>query len=115
MAPSLICRQWRGRLPTGREDAYLDYFRQTGAVDYNAAAGCVGYELRYREVGDGTTEVTTISWWVSAAHIAAFAGPDIATARYYPRDAEYLVEMPPTVDHFRVADRGPEGSSIGGD
>jgi hypothetical protein len=46
-----------------------------------------------RDLGDGRTEVLTVSWWVSRAAIIGFAGSDIEAAVFYPEDDEYLVEM----------------------
>ena len=40
-----------------------------------------------RDLGDGTSEVTTLSWWIDMAAIRAFAGEDVEIARYYPEDA----------------------------
>ena len=35
--------------------------------------------------------------------IRAFAGEDLEKARYYPEDADYLLELEPTVTHYEVA------------
>lgn len=34
--------------------------------------------------------------------IQAFAGPDVEKAVYYPEDAEYLLEMEPSVAHYEA-------------
>ena len=44
-----------------------------------------------RDLGDGRTEVLTVSWWESRAAIIGFAGSDIEAAVFYPEDDEYLV------------------------
>lgn len=55
-----------------------------------------------RSLGDGTTEVTTLSWWESLDCIKAFAGDDLEMARYYPEDDRFLLEKPLKVEHHRV-------------
>ena len=47
-------------------------------------------------------EVFTLSLWDSYEAIKAFAGDDISKARYYPKDAQYLLEFEETVQHFDV-------------
>lgn len=55
-----------------------------------------------RDLGDGTTEVVTLSWWTSIEAIKAFAGEDHERARYYPEDDRYLLEKPEGVEHSDV-------------
>ncbi|MEO8367163.1 MAG: hypothetical protein ABI538_13260 [Pseudoxanthomonas sp.] len=35
--------------------------------------------------------------------IEAFAGSDIARAKYYREDVDYLLECEPTVEHYEVS------------
>ncbi|KAF1715644.1 antibiotic biosynthesis monooxygenase, partial [Pseudoxanthomonas yeongjuensis] len=35
--------------------------------------------------------------------IAAFAGNDIAQAKYYREDVDFLLEFEPTVEHYEVS------------
>jgi heme-degrading monooxygenase HmoA len=55
-----------------------------------------------RDLGDGTTEVATMSWWDSMESIRGFAGDRPELARYYPEDDRFLVERPEFVDHAEV-------------
>jgi hypothetical protein len=55
-----------------------------------------------RDLGDGTIEVSTMSWWDSLDSIRAFAGDDPTRARYYPEDDAFLVERPEHVEHSTV-------------
>jgi hypothetical protein len=50
-----------------------------------------------------------ISLWESWNAIRSFAGEDIERARYYPQDAEYLLELEPKVTHYEVVDTGTTG------
>lgn len=55
-----------------------------------------------RDLGDGTTEVVTLSGWTSIEAIKAFAGEDHERARHYPEDDRYLLEKPEGVEHSDV-------------
>ncbi|SDH31918.1 hypothetical protein [Bosea robiniae] len=55
-----------------------------------------------RELHDGTTEIETLSWWVSTEAIIAFAGADFERARYYPDDGRFLLSKPEFVTHYEV-------------
>ena len=56
-----------------------------------------------RDLGDGRTEVVTLSWWVSLEVIQGFAGADISRAVFYPEDDDFLVGREDTVTHYTVA------------
>ncbi len=98
----VILRRWHGRLRTAQEAEYLAYLNRTGAVDYGKTPGNLGFQIVMRALGDGTSEVTTLSWWESMEAVKAFAGDEPEAARYYPEDDRFLVERPPYVDHYRV-------------
>jgi heme-degrading monooxygenase HmoA len=61
--------------------------------------GNLGFQMLLRDLGDGTTEVVTLSWWTAIEAIKAFAGEDHKRARYYPEDDRYLLEKPEGVEH----------------
>jgi len=98
----VILRRWRGLIRTGDRDAYRDYIAGTGGADYAATPGNLGYQMLFRDLGDGTTEVTTLSWWSSLDAIRAFAGEDIELARYYPEDDHFLLARPESVEHHII-------------
>lgn len=106
-----ILRRWVGKIRTADEAAYVSYIEATGLADYCRTPGNLGAQMLMRHLGNGVTEVTTLSWWTSEDAIRAFAGDDIQTARYYPEDDRFLVERPLHVDHFRVVARGAAGSA----
>ena len=111
METKYIVRRWSSRIRTSDEDAYGDYVRATGLSDYQATAGNFGAQILMRRIDDGTTEVTTLSWWRSMDAIEAFAGRQPELARYYPDDDRFLLEKPLHVEHHQViasiGDRGP--------
>lgn len=49
---------------------------------------------------NGVTHFHLLTFWDSIESIQAFAGTDIDKARYYPEDADYLLELEPTVIHY---------------
>ncbi len=98
----IILRKWHGRIRTADEAEYLDYVASTGASDYGSTDGNLGYQMLVRALGDGTSEVTTLSWWRDMDAIRAFAGPEPERSRYYPEDDRFLVEHPEFVEHHRV-------------
>jgi heme-degrading monooxygenase HmoA len=56
-----------------------------------------------RDLGDGRTEVVTLSWWETLESIKGFAGDDISRAVFYPEDEGYLLDRDVTVTHYVVA------------
>ena len=76
--------------------------RATGLEEYRATPGNLGCQMLLRPLGDGSTEVTTLSWWRSMEAIRGFAGDDAERAVYYPEDERFLLERPLTVEHHRV-------------
>jgi len=98
----VILRKWTGRIRTTQENEYVDYIARTGLEDYGRTPGNLGFEMLLRELGNGETEVTTLSWWTSIESIRAFAGATPELARYYPEDDRYLLQRPLHVEHHRV-------------
>lgn len=98
----LILRKWTGVIRTADEGAYVAYIEDTGLSDYAATPGNRGVQMLLRALGDGRTEVTTLSWWDSLDAIRGFAGEDIDLARYYPEDDQFLLARPEHVEHHRV-------------
>ena len=99
----MIVRMWRGWVRTDRLAEYVDIVERTGMSDYRQTPGNEGAQLLTRDLGEGRTELITLSWWSDIDHIKAFAGDDIDKARYYPEDHAYLLDREATVAHFEVA------------
>lgn len=98
----MIARIWHGAVPAEKADTYMQYLQKTGVPDSRATPGNRGvYVLRRREGAVG--HFLFVSLWESREAIAAFAGEDVEKARYYPEDAEFLLELEPTVTHYEVA------------
>jgi len=99
----MIARMWRGWVRTERAAAYVDYIAGTGLAEYRGTAGNLGAQMLTRDLGDGRTEVVTLSWWESLDSIRGFAGDDVSVAVFYPEDDDYLVHRETSVTHFEVA------------
>jgi heme-degrading monooxygenase HmoA len=99
----VIARMWRGWVRTELIEEYVDIVERTGMTEYRATPGNHGAQLLTRDLGDGRTELVTLSWWTDLDAIRAFVGDDIETAKYYPEDEPYLLDREATASHFEVA------------
>jgi heme-degrading monooxygenase HmoA len=99
----MIARIWRGWVATERVADYVGYIEGTGIAEYRETPGNLGAQMLTRDLGDGRTEVLTLSWWTTVENIRGFAGDDIDVAKFYPEDDQYLVDRETTVAHYQVA------------
>jgi heme-degrading monooxygenase HmoA len=99
----MIARTWRGWVRTEQAAAYVGYITDTGLSAYKETPGNLGAQMWTADLGDGRTEVMTISWWSSRADIEGFAGENIEAAVFYPEDDAYLIDRETTVRHYEVA------------
>lgn len=107
----MIFRKWSGLIRTAQADEYVRYVEATGGTHYADTPGNLGYQILLRDLGDGTSEVSTISWWTDLDAVRRFAGEDYAIARYYPDDDRYLLTRPELVEHHEV--RGSDLARLG--
>ena len=98
----MIARIWRGWVATERAAPYVAYIEATGIAEYRQTPGNLGAQMLTRDLGDGRTEILTLSWWESLESIRGFAGADISQAVFYPDDEEYLIDRETTVVHYEV-------------
>jgi hypothetical protein len=103
----MIARQWHGRVRASDAGAYYQYLLRTGLKDYRLTPGNRGVQIFRRRDGDVVHYLLTTLWdsWTS---IQTFAGEDVTRARYYPEDAEFLLELEPAVTHWEVLDGAVE-------
>jgi heme-degrading monooxygenase HmoA len=99
----MLARAWRGWVRTGQAATYAGYITRTGLSAYGKAPGNLGAQMWTADLGDGRTEVMTVSWWSSRADIEGFAGQNIDVAVFYPEDDDYLIGRETTVSHYEVA------------
>jgi heme-degrading monooxygenase HmoA len=101
MTETNIVRMWTGVVRTDDSDRYAQYVERTGLVEYRATDGNLDAWMLARDLGDGRTEITTVSRWRSLDAIRGFAGDDIERAVFYPDDDAFLLERDERVRHFR--------------
>jgi heme-degrading monooxygenase HmoA len=97
----VIARMWHGKTPTAKADEYLAFLQRRALPDYRGTPGNLAAYILRRADGD-ITHFITMTHWTSLQAIEAFAGADIARAKYYVEDSNYLLEFEPTVEHSEI-------------
>ncbi|MBZ5703171.1 MAG: antibiotic biosynthesis monooxygenase [Acidobacteriia bacterium] len=97
----MIARIWHGATPAAKAEAYYRFLQRSGLPGYRQTPGNRGVVV-LRKIENGQAHFLLVSYWDSMAAIAAFAGADTATARYYPEDDAFLLEKEPFVQHYEV-------------
>ncbi len=97
----MIARIWHGVTPTDKADRYLAFLLERAVPDYAGTPGNKAVYVLRRPEGE-VTHFITLTHWESLEAIAAFAGADIARAKYSPEDSDFLLEFEPTVQHFEL-------------
>ena len=98
----MIARLWSGATDASRVAEYVAYLNDTGIRECRATPGYCGVLVLTRRRGD-LADVVFMSLWESLPVIAAFAGPNIEEAVFYPRDDEFLRERELHVRHYELA------------
>jgi heme-degrading monooxygenase HmoA len=98
----VIARAWFGRTKASEYDTYLAYLERSGVPELEGTHGNRGVIVLRRVEGD-EAEFGVLSFWDSLESVKAFAGEDVDTARYFPEDEHYLLELTPRLKHFDVA------------
>src|SRR3546814_14648667 len=75
--------------------------REVALPDYRATEGNLGAWCLHRADGD-VVHVEMFTLWRDWDSISRFAGEDVVAAKYYDFDADYLLEIEPTVIHFEA-------------
>ena len=97
----MIGRRWHGRIPAAKAGDYLRLMAEVGLPDYRLTDGNRGAWCLHRRDGD-VVHVEMFTLWEDEASIRRFAGEDMAKAKYYDFDPDYLLELEPEVTHFQV-------------
>jgi heme-degrading monooxygenase HmoA len=97
----MIARMWHGKVMTAKAQAYREFLNARAIPDYRSVEGNLSVHILERSEGD-VTHFITLTFWRDIDSIKAFAGEDVETAKYYPEDADYLLEFEPTVVHYEV-------------
>jgi heme-degrading monooxygenase HmoA len=102
-----IARIWRGRTTAARADAYEKYNYEYGIKPLIDKA--LGVQSFREDHGD-ESEFMTISYWESVEAMSRFVGADPYRVHHLERDAEFLIELPKSVQVLHiVASHGHTG------
>ena len=96
-----IARLWHGRVPAAKAKAYREFVNQRAIPDYRSVPGNLSVHILERPDGD-VVHFVTLTFWENMDVIRGFAGDDVARAKYYPEDRDFLLEFEPTVVHYTV-------------
>jgi heme-degrading monooxygenase HmoA len=94
-----IARIWRGRTPRAKADKYAEYLYEHGIRPLIEKA--LGVQ-QFREDREDETEFVTISYWESVEAMSRFAGSDPRRIHHIERDAEFLIELPESVQVLEI-------------
>jgi heme-degrading monooxygenase HmoA len=97
----MIVRIWHGRTLEERADEYARFLEVRAIPDCGSVTGNIDVQLLRRDDG-GVTHFLTVTRWASEEAIRSFAGEEIALAKYYPEDKEFLLEFEEEVRHYTV-------------
>jgi hypothetical protein len=105
-----IARIWRGRTRREDADAYEAYSLEAGIAPLRDKALGVQH---FREDRETETEFVTISYWESIDDMSAFTGGDPDVIHHLPRDTEFLIELPESVQVLRIlVSEGDQGAAF---
>jgi heme-degrading monooxygenase HmoA len=93
-------RIWRGRTSRSKADEYQRYLLQNGIAPLEAK-GAIGVQM-FREDRNDETEFMTISYWESIGAMTGGSGGDPHRAHHLERDAEFLIELPRSVQILTI-------------
>jgi heme-degrading monooxygenase HmoA len=94
-----IARIWRGRTRRERADEYEAYNYEVGIRPLVEKA--MGVQT-FRDDRENESEFMTISYWESIQAMSAFTGADPTRIHHLPRDEEFLIELPKSVQILRL-------------
>jgi heme-degrading monooxygenase HmoA len=94
-----IVRVWRGRTRRDVADAYERYNYEEGIRPLIAKA--MGVQT-LREDREDETAFVTISYWADEQSMASFTGADPRDIHHLPRDPEFLIELPDSVQVLKL-------------
>jgi hypothetical protein len=94
-----IARIWRGRTTRDKADQYHRYLYDVGIKPL--AEKALGVQL-FREDRGHESEFVTISYWESVEAMSRFAGSDPRKIHHLPRDEEFLIELPESVQVLEI-------------
>jgi len=97
----MIARIWHGKTRIERYEEYTEFLKEVAIPDYKKTYGFI--ELTFlRNTKNNEAHFTLITYWDNLEVIKNFAGNDLEKAKYYPEDANFLLEYEEKVMHYEV-------------
>jgi hypothetical protein len=96
--PTIACI-WRGRTTRAKADAYARYLYEYG-IKVLAQRALAVQQLREDRADE--TEFVTISYWETIEAMSRYAGSDPRKIHHLERDAEFLIELPESVQVLEI-------------
>ena len=97
----MIARIWHGRTKLEDYEDYTDFMRKRAIPDYQQTEGFIRLVF-LRNIQGNEGHFTLITFWENLEVIKNFAGEDYEKAKYYPEDADFLLEFEEFVTHYEV-------------
>lgn len=97
----MIARLWRGKTSAKKFNEYTEFLKKVAVPDYQRTKGFVSLTFLKR-IENEEGHFTLISFWENLDVIKNFAGSDFEKAKYYPEDADFLLEFEEKVVHYEV-------------
>jgi len=97
----MIARIWHGKTKTEHFEEYTDFMKSEAIPDYRKTKGFIKLTFLRRIDGE-IAHFKLVTFWENLDVIKNFAGDDYETAKYYPRDEDYLLEFEEKVAHYDV-------------
>jgi hypothetical protein len=94
----MITRIWHGRTSPDNADYYLRFLQHEGTREYLQTEGILSVKVLRRKELD-CCHFWTVTEWTSFDAIKRFAGENYERAKYYPEDADVLLEFEEKVIH----------------
>jgi hypothetical protein len=94
-----IARIWRGRVKREKAAEFQKYNYEFGIKPLIEKA--MGVQA-LREDRESETEFITISYWEGVEAMSRFTGGDPTKIHHLPRDPEFLIEIPKTVQILSI-------------
>jgi hypothetical protein len=94
-----IARIWRGRTTRAKADEYARYLYEAGIKPLEKKA--LGVQS-LREDRETESEFVTISYWENIEAMSRFTGGDPRRIHHLDRDAEFLIELPQSVQVLEI-------------
>lgn len=98
-ATPTIARIWRGRTLRDVADTYQGYLHEVGIKPLMEKA--LGVQ-NFREDRATDSVFMTISYWENVEAMSRFTGGDPTKIHHLPRDAEFLIELPESVQVLEI-------------